>query len=72
MCRQDFIFNNGAFDLDVNSTGGLSDSLTFGWAVPLMGAGTPAGYNGSYSYNKPFYFLGFPNGHPAISGRDTP
>jgi len=58
---QDFTFNNGALDTDVDSTGGLSDSLTYEWVPPLGGYGNNLAYSSPYSFNKPINFWGFPN-----------
>ena len=51
----------GVQDIDVNSTGGLADSLTYEWAEPLGAANSPIPYLGSYLYNKAIFFWGFPN-----------
>jgi len=58
---QDFTFNHGVQDVDVNSTGGLADSLTYEWAEPLATTNSPIPYLGSYTYDKAIYFWGFPN-----------
>jgi hypothetical protein len=58
---QDFYYNHGALDIDIDSSGGLSDSLTYQWAAPLDVAGSAIPYTGQYSYDMPIYFNGFPN-----------
>ena len=42
---------------DNNST----DSLSFELTPPLSDSGTVISFTGSYTYDKPFYFWGFPN-----------
>ena len=59
--NQDFTFNHGVQDIDVNSQGGLADSLTYEWTPPLRAANSPCTYVGQYSYDKAIYFWGFPN-----------
>ncbi|MBL6964731.1 MAG: hypothetical protein ISR55_12985, partial [Bacteroidetes bacterium] len=58
---QDFVFNHGVVDVDVNSSGGLIDSLSYEWTNPLASANGNIAYKGQYAYNKPIYFWGFPN-----------
>jgi len=58
---QDFIFNLGASDLDKDSSGKLLDSISYEWAKPQTGAGTYTTWSGSYTYDKPVFFWGFPN-----------
>jgi hypothetical protein len=58
---QDFTFCQGTQDIDVNSTGGLADSLNFEWAEPLKSEDSAIAFNGTYAYNKPIYLWGFPN-----------
>ena len=58
---QDFAFNYGVTDMDVKTNGGLADSLTYEFAAPLSAVSTPISYTGSYTYDKPFFFWGFPN-----------
>lgn len=57
---QDVTFCNGEQDIDVNSTGGVADSLSWEWAEPLEAVNSPITYTGSYLYNKPIFFWGFP------------
>lgn len=57
----DAIYNHGAKDSDTSSSGALSDSLTYELAQPMSAESTNISYNGSYTYNKPVYFWGFPN-----------
>ena len=58
---QDFVFNHGVVDIDVNSNGGLIDSLSYEWTQPLSSSSGQIAYTGQYAYNKPIYFWGFPN-----------
>jgi hypothetical protein len=58
---QPFTFNHGVQDNDLDSTGGLADSLTYEWAEPLSATNTPISYLSPYAYNKPINFYGFPN-----------
>ena len=58
---QPFTFNHGVQDIDVNSTGGLADSLTYEWAEPLQAANSPISYLSPYTYDKAINFYGFPN-----------
>ena len=58
---QDFVFNHGAQDIDLNTSGGLMDSLVFEWGSPLGGPNSPLSYTSPYSYDKAIYFWGFPN-----------
>jgi len=58
---QDFIFNHGAIDIDISSTGGLIDSLSYEWTSPLGYGGAVLSYSSPYSYDKPIYFWGFPS-----------
>lgn len=57
---RDFIYNQGATDPDVDSLGGLVDSLVYKFAEPLQTATTKTTWSSPYSYDKPIYFLGFP------------
>jgi hypothetical protein len=58
---QDFTFNNGAFDTDTDSIGGLTDSLVYEWIYPKGAGGQNLSYTSPYDYDKPVYFWGFPN-----------
>jgi hypothetical protein len=58
---QDFTYSHGVYDADTIAGGGLSDSLVFSWTTPLTNDGLPLLYTGQYNYNKPIYFLGFPD-----------
>jgi hypothetical protein len=58
---QPFTFNHGVQDIDKDSTGGLADSLTYQWYVPLSAANSSVGYIPPYTYDKPIFFYGFPN-----------
>jgi len=58
---QDFIFNHGVIDMDVDSNGGLIDSLSYEWTQPLTASSSFTTWTGSYSYDKPVFFWGFPN-----------
>ena len=57
---RDFIYNQGATDPDVDSVGGLADSLVYKFAEPLQTATSKTAWSSPYSYDKPIYFLGFP------------
>ena len=59
--EQDFTYSHGVYDADTFATGGLSDSLVFSWTPPLGAKDFPIPYLGQYDYNKPIYFLGFPD-----------
>jgi len=58
---QDFIFNLGAYDLDKDTSGKLLDSISYEWTKPQTGAGTYTSWTGSYTYDKPVFFWGFPS-----------
>jgi hypothetical protein len=58
---QEFSYNQGAKDSDKGVSGNLSDSISYEWAQPLSAANTNIAYTGSYTYNRPIYFWGFPN-----------
>lgn len=61
LCKgQDHSFNPGIIDNDKDSSGNL-DSMLYEWAVPLKSFNDTITYTGSYSYDKPIYFWGFPN-----------
>jgi hypothetical protein len=61
LCKgQDFSYNHGAIDKDVNAEGGLADSLAYHWTAPLWKAGSVIPYNGTFSYDKPITFYGYP------------
>ncbi|MEX0967944.1 MAG: PKD domain-containing protein [Bacteroidia bacterium] len=51
---QCFIYNQGVVDDD-------GDSLVYSFAPPLLNNGSAGNYTSPYSYDKPIYFLGFPN-----------
>lgn len=53
--------NFNAYDTDTSSTGILTDSLTYELTPPLSSSTVQTSYSGSYTYQAPFYFLGFPN-----------
>ncbi|MBI1184309.1 hypothetical protein GC194_08555, partial [bacterium] len=58
---RDFIYNQGVQDRDIDpKTGGLADSLVYSWAVPMQSGSSPTTWSGSYAYNKPISYLGFP------------
>ncbi|MBI1185025.1 T9SS type B sorting domain-containing protein [bacterium] len=58
---RDFIYNQGATDQDIDpKTGGLADSLVYSFGNPMSSASTKTPWSGSYDYDKPLYFLGFP------------
>lgn len=57
---QDFIYNQGVVDKDVDSNGQLLDSLVFNFTKPLVGRNNPGSYSGNYTYKKPINYLGFP------------
>jgi hypothetical protein len=57
---QDFTFNNGAFDIDTDSIGGLTDSLAYEWVYPRGTGGSNLSYSVNYDYDKPIFFWGFP------------
>lgn len=56
----DFIYNQGATDTDLDSLGGLIDSLVYSYDGPMSGPNNYIGYSGGYDKSKPLYFLGFP------------
>lgn len=58
---QDFTYNNGVKDNDYNTFGGLADLITYEFAPSLKDADSSVSYLGSYAYNKPIFFWGFPN-----------
>ena len=49
---QDFVFNHGVTDLDVDSSGGLTDSLTYLWTDPLGNNAAPLTYSPPYNKNR--------------------
>ena len=56
----DFIYNQGATDSDIDSIGGLVDSLVYSYDHPMATSTSKTTWSGGYDYNKPLYFLGFP------------
>ena len=59
--NQDVTFNNGAVDMDIDSNGGLTDSIVTEVISAKVTSGTNIQYTSPYSYDKPVYFWGFPN-----------
>lgn len=58
---RDFIYNQGVVDDDRDTaTGGLIDSLVYSFASPMRSATQATPWSGSYDYDKPLYYLGFP------------
>ncbi|MGB0431083.1 MAG: hypothetical protein ACPGLV_11460, partial [Bacteroidia bacterium] len=58
---RDFIYNQGAVDSDVDTaSGGLADSLVYSFGEPMTSATGRTSWSGSYAYDKPLYYLGFP------------
>jgi PKD repeat protein len=57
----DYYHSNGAYDLDLDIFGELSDSLTYELISPKGTGATNLSYTSSYSYEKPLFFWGFPN-----------
>ncbi len=55
-CNQDYVFNNGA--LDTNDNG---DSLSYALVPALQGPGQNVTYSGTFSFQRPCTFAGFPN-----------
>jgi len=55
-----FIFNNGVIDIDIDTTGGLLDSMSFELVCPLIAKNVTATYDTPYSFTKPLKFSGFP------------
>jgi PKD repeat protein len=62
---KDFIFNYGVQDFDTSNSGSLLDSITYEWIHPMADEGVTINYNSFYSYDKPIYFLNFPNANYA-------
>ncbi|MBT5991631.1 MAG: T9SS type A sorting domain-containing protein [Bacteroidetes bacterium] len=62
----DFHYNIGANDQDRDSIGNLSDSISYELNQPRNSYGTTISYSGSYSYDKPLYFWGFPNANATL------
>jgi hypothetical protein len=60
LCNNYSIGSCGATDIDLNKTGGISDSLVYEWTAPLIADSIPITYLSPYSYDKPLYFSGFP------------
>ena len=58
---QDFVFNHGIVDDNVDSSGGLLDSLFFEWTQPMTGSTTFTPWTGQYAYDHPIYYWGFKN-----------
>ena len=58
---QDFIFNHGVIDDDVDSNGGLMDSLYYEWTKPLTGHNSYTPWTGQYAYDHPIFYWGFKN-----------
>lgn len=58
---RDFIYNQGATDTDIDTvSGGLADSLVYSFGTPMASASQKTTWSGSYDYDKPLYYLGFP------------
>jgi len=62
----DFIYSHGIFEIDVDSNGGLMDSLAAEITAPLTSADTPVAFISPYSYDKPVFFWGFPDKDMAL------
>jgi PKD repeat protein len=58
---QNFVFNHGGLDMDLNTSGGLLDSLSYSWTIPMGYNGSALTYSSPYAVNKSIYFWGFPN-----------
>lgn len=59
---QDYKYNLGATDTDIDSMSGLfSDSLVHSFSQPMATSTRATKWTGSYDYDKPIFFLGFPN-----------
>jgi hypothetical protein len=56
---QDFRYSPNITNID--SINGIGDSLSFEWVYPRGSGGSNLIYSGSYDYNKPINFWGFPN-----------
>jgi hypothetical protein len=62
ICKgQDFVFCHGVVDIDVGSSGGLLDSLSYEWTHPKTSSSTNVNYNSPFTYDKPMYFWGYPD-----------
>ncbi|MBI1220988.1 MAG: PKD domain-containing protein [Bacteroidetes bacterium] len=62
VCKdQDVVLNSGATD-----TIDVGDSLSYELTQSLTSAGNSVTYSGSFSYNKPLTFLGFPNANQSL------
>lgn len=58
---QDFIYNQGVVDFDIDpTTGQFADSLVYSFAEPMATSGAATTWSGGFSYDKPLTFLGFP------------
>ena len=57
---QDLTYNLGATDIDTSASGDNLDSFSYEWCNPLKDSVNPTPYIGSYTFNKPIYFWGFP------------
>jgi hypothetical protein len=57
----DYNFQSGAIDYDTTSTGGKLDSIRYEWGYLMNSHADTIDNIPNYSYNKPFYFWGFPN-----------
>jgi len=57
----DQILNFGVIDTDKDSAGRPLDSLSIMLTPPLKNINTPITYTGSYTYDKPILFWGFPD-----------
>jgi len=58
---QDFVFNNGVVDDNVDSNGGLMDSIAYEWTQPMTGSGSYTTWTGQYAYDHPVFYWGFKN-----------
>lgn len=62
VCKdQDVVLNSGAVD-----TIDVGDSLSYELTTSLLSATQSVSYSGSFGYNKPLTFLGFPNANQAL------
>ena len=54
------IINYGGEVLNVDSTGKALDSVYYSFAEPLKSSSVKNEFSGSYTFDKPIYYLGFP------------
>ena len=70
--NQDFIYNQGAVDFDVDSNGAFLDSLSFELTPPLQNFNSPTSWTGGYDHENPLQYFGFNPNNPNSNNLPKP